>query len=147
MYKKEPTKILLYETNNADVIFFKLIISETKSNISYEAHKDILGAYEYIKGLDKLPNLIITCSTMLFQIGSNEVDRIKTDHSLRSIPMIILTESEDEIKHLIKESHPNLICINKPHSLEEAFDLVNKAKSFMISCKRQSVYEKIAVNS
>ena len=100
MKKEAPIKILLAEDNSGDVFLVRRALQ--KHRIEFELHlvEDGEAAMEYFNSFDTrpdpkdCPDLIMLDLNLPRCSGSEVLERIRSSHDCRHVPVIILTSSD-----------------------------------------------------
>lgn len=131
-------EILLVEDNLADIRLIEEAFKEASINYNITAMQDGEKALNYLKKIDEFENVttpdIIILDLNLPKINGLEVLQIvKNDPALLSIPIIILTSSQDsqDVQNSYK-GHANCY-IQKPENLEGFINLAKQIQMFWFS--------------
>lgn len=131
-------EILLVEDNLADIRLIEEAFKEASINYNITAMQDGEKALNYLKKIDEFENVttpdIIILDLNLPKINGLEVLQIvKNDSALLSIPIIILTSSQDsqDVQNSYK-GHANCY-IQKPENLEGFINLAKQIQMFWFS--------------
>jgi chemotaxis family two-component system response regulator Rcp1 len=137
----EPICILLVEDNPGDVRLTQEALKEGK--VLYEMHvaPDGMEAMAYLKREGKYaeaprPDLIFLDLNLPKKDGREVLDEIKSDPSLKRIPVVILTTSRDEQDVLRSYNlHANAF-VSKPVGLEQFLTVVRSVEDFWLTVVR-----------
>ena len=130
--------VLLVEDNPGDVRLTQEAFKEAKMSINLDVTMD--GA-EAIKFLRKeapyentvIPDLILLDLNLPKKDGREVLKEIKTDDTLKRIPVVVLTTSNAE-QDIMKSYNLHVNCyINKPVDFEKFFDIIQKIEEFWLS--------------
>ena len=130
--------VLLVEDNPGDVRLTQEAFKEAKMSINLDVTMD--GA-EAIKFLRKqapyedsvTPDLILLDLNLPKKDGREVLREIKTDDTLKRIPVVVLTTSNAE-QDIMKSYNLHVNCyINKPVDFEKFFDIIQKIEEFWLS--------------
>jgi two-component system, chemotaxis family, response regulator Rcp1 len=128
-----PTRILLIEDNTGDVRFMREVLLGTNNAIHLLVVSDGAEALTFLKQegihMDATRPDLILLDLSLPKIDGREVlAHIKSDASLRNIPIIVLTTSDAEVD-IVKSYQLQANCyLSKPGQLNE-FELLVKSMS------------------
>ena len=138
MNKFKAVEILLVEDNPGDVRLTIEALKESKIINNLNFVEDGIEAMSYLKKEDKYkgksrPDLIILDLNLPKKDGREVLAEIKSDDSLKQIPVVILTTSEAE-EDIIKtyELHANCY-ITKPVNMEQFIKVVKSVGDFWFS--------------
>lgn len=131
----KPIKILLVEDNPGDVRLTKEVLKEGKVHNEMFVAQDGIEALAFLRGEAEFsdaprPDVILLDLNLPRKDGREVLAEIKTDPSLKSIPVVILTTSsadEDVLKTY--ELHANCY-ITKPVDLEQFITVVQSVEDF-----------------
>lgn len=137
----KPIIILLVEDNPGDVRLTQEALKEGK--ILHEMHvtPDGMEAIAYLKREGKYaeaprPDLIFLDLNLPKKDGREVLDEIKTDPTLKRIPVVILTTSHDEQDVLKSYNlHANAF-VSKPVGLEQFLAVVRSVEDFWLTVVR-----------
>lgn len=121
---KTPLEILLIESNPAVVRIITEIFNENKWNIGIIRVKTGMEAMDYLhkKGeykYSKIPSLILLELNLPGKDGYEVLNEIKVDNTLKYIPVIVLTNSSDDMDVFKSyEQHANAY-MTKPFDLDK----------------------------
>jgi CheY-like chemotaxis protein len=95
----QPIKILLVDDDEGDVLLTRKTIQKEQLNISLDVVFDGVEAMEYLRQEDRFsnadrPDLILLDLNMPRKDGKTTLAEIKSDVSLHSIPVVVLTTSD-----------------------------------------------------
>lgn len=101
MNTMELTEILLIEDNTDESKLIAKILDKNASNIHITQIEDGLNAINYLHKKDeykncKTPSLILLDLNLPGKDGRELLKEIKTDNQLKHIPVIVLTNSNDD---------------------------------------------------
>lgn len=130
--------ILLIEDNEGDIRLAKEALSESKIDNDLKVIKSGEKALEYLfenqNGTDfKRPDLILLDLNLPKVHGSVILQRIKSDPELKTIPVVVLTTSEEKSDVINSySSHANSF-ITKPLNWQDFIDMIKSLESFWFS--------------
>ena len=131
-------EILLVEDNPADVKLTRLAFKDCKLINNLHVVTDGAEAIDFLRQRGKheaaaRPDLILLDLNLPKKNGREVLHEIKSDESLRLIPVIILTSSEDE-KDILEtyNTHANSF-ITKPVELDGFIKIVSGLENFWFS--------------
>jgi two-component system, chemotaxis family, response regulator Rcp1 len=134
----KQVEILLVEDNPGDVRLTTEALKEGKITNHLNVVNDGIEAMAFLRKEGKYsnvnrPDLILLDLNMPKKDGREVLTEIKNDHSLKSIPVIILTTSESEQDILMTyESHANCF-ISKPVDLDQFLKVTQLIEEFWLS--------------
>lgn len=131
----EPIQILLVEDNPGDVRLTREALKESKMHNTLHVASDGVEALRFLRGEGEYkgsprPDIILLDLNLPRKDGREVLAEIKADESLRRIPVVILTTSDDE--HDILRSydlHANCY-ITKPLDLRQFATIVKTIENF-----------------
>ncbi len=132
---EKPINILLVEDNPGDIRLTQEIIKDIKINNIFNYVTDGVSAIKYIKKegeyLDKpKPDLILLDLNLPKKNGIEVLREIKIDENLRTIPIIILSTS-DNVEHINKCYGQHANCyITKPFEIEQFSSVIKAIENF-----------------
>ena len=130
--------ILLIEDNPEDVELIQKALENGKVLHDLQVVTDGFQAMDYLRGesadiKNPRPDLILLDLTLPLMDGWKVLEDIKTDPGLRSIPVVILTNSQAEEETLrAYDLHANSYII-KPMKVEQLFEVIQKISQFWLS--------------
>lgn len=135
MKKDTTVQILLVEDNPGDIRLTIEALKEATINNQLNVVKDGVEALEYLRRKGKyefspVPHLILLDLNLPRKDGREVLAEIKTDESLKMIPVVILTTSEAE-QDIIKSYKLHANCfITKPADLEDFIYAIRLIENF-----------------
>jgi CheY-like chemotaxis protein len=131
----EPIQILLVEDNPGDVRLTREALKDSKMHNTLHVASDGVEALRFLRGQGEYkgsprPDIILLDLNLPRKDGREVLAKIKADESLRRIPVVILTTSDDE--HDILRSydlHANCY-ITKPLDLRQFATIVKTIENF-----------------
>ncbi|XWX02479.1 response regulator [Aggregatilineales bacterium SYSU G02658] len=131
----QPIQILLVEDNPGDVRLTREALKESKMHNTLHVAADGVEALRFLRGQGPYadaprPDIILLDLNLPRKDGREVLAEIKADESLRRIPVVILTTSDDE--HDILRSydlHANCY-ITKPLDLRQFAMIVKTIENF-----------------
>lgn len=134
-------EILLVEDNPADVRLTREALRESRVIHQLNAVKDGVEAMEYLRRQGNFagatrPDLILLDLNLPRMSGLEVLRHVKEDHSLKHIPVIVLTTSkaEQDLLHAY-DLHTNCY-ITKPVDLDQFFQVIRSIEEFWLSVVR-----------
>ena len=130
--------ILLVEDNEGDARLLREILAETNKNVRLHAVTDGLEAMAFLRyqgpHLDApRPDLILLDLHMPKMDGLEVLAQVKADPWLRTIPIIVLTTSQEE-PDIVQSYKLMASCyLAKPRELEEFERLVKSLNDFWLT--------------
>lgn len=136
--KSEPIEILMVEDNPSDVRLTVEAFKDAKVFNNMSVAKDGEEAMAFLRKEGKFsdaprPDLILLDLNLPKKNGREVLEEIKNDSSLKRIPVVILTTSEDE-KDILRayDLHVNAY-IKKPVDLDQFIKIVEAVEDFWLS--------------
>jgi chemotaxis family two-component system response regulator Rcp1 len=135
--KKNPKAIdiLLVEDNPGDVRLTREALKEGKVLNTLQVVGDGITALEYLKHEGRYakaphPDIILLDLNLPRMDGRELLAKIKSDHNLRRIPVVILTTSKSE-EDILKSYDLHANCyITKPVDLDQFITVVKSVEEF-----------------
>ncbi|WP_135303646.1 response regulator [Haloarcula amylovorans] len=129
-------RVLLVEDNPADARLAKEAFSEIGARVSLTVVHNGSDALATLRGEeddDIVPHLVLLDINLPGRNGGDILQEIKSDDSLRRIPVVILTTS-DESKDVERmyDNHANAY-VTKPDSVSEYITVIDHLQSFWLS--------------
>jgi CheY-like chemotaxis protein len=137
----QPVKILLVEDNEGDIRLTREALKEGKVHNDLYVTRDGMEALAFLRQEGKYrdaecPDIILLDLNLPRMDGRELLEKIKEDASLRRIPVVILTTSEDEAGIVRSyELHANCY-ITKPVNMEQFVSVVRSVEDFWFSIVR-----------
>ena len=136
-----PIDILLVEDSPSDVLLTREALRDARIANDLSVARDGEEAMEYLRQegvhADKgRPDIVILDLNLPRMDGREVLREIKSDESLRRIPVVVLTtSSSDQDVGECYDSHANCF-LTKPIDFEEFIDVVRSMEHFWISVVR-----------
>lgn len=133
-----PVEILLVEDNPGDVRLTEEALHDAKVMNHLSVASDGEAAMRFLRREDGFgdaprPDLILLDLNLPKKDGREVLEEIKSDPSLRSIPIVVLTTSKaDEDIHRSYDLHANCY-ITKPVDFEQFLTVVQQLENFWLS--------------
>lgn len=128
----KPIDILLVEDNPGDARLAQEALRDSKIRNSLTVAKDGIEAMAHLRS-QELPDLVLLDLNLPRMDGREVLAAIKSDPSLKRIPVVILTTSRDEEDVLRSyELHANCF-ITKPIDLSQFMKVVRSIEDFWLS--------------
>ncbi|GGL73230.1 response regulator [Halocalculus aciditolerans] len=134
----QPADILLVEDNPGDVRLTEEAFREARINNELHVVRDGEAALDFLHQRDDYvdsprPSLVLLDLNLPRVSGMDVLEEAKTDPSLRSIPIVILTSSEAE-EDVVEsyENHSNAY-LTKPIDPDDFVALVRKFEDFWLT--------------
>lgn len=133
-----PVEILLVEDSPDDVIITREAFSESKILNNIHVASDGVEALDFLHKRGKFsgmprPHIILLDLNLPRKDGRVVLEEIKTDSSLKDIPVVILTTSKTE-EDILKSYRLHANCyITKPVDLNKFIDIVKSIEQFWFS--------------
>lgn len=136
-----PVEILLVEDNPGDVRLTREALNENKVNNNLYVAADGVEALAFLRREGPhadapRPNLILLDLNLPKRDGREVLAEIKADPKLMSIPVVVLTTSEDE-GDVLRSYNLHANCfITKPLDLDQFLTVVHSVEDFWFSIVR-----------
>lgn len=133
-----PVEILLVEDNPGDVRLTQETLKDSKIYNRLHVVTDGVEALAFLRregdyANQPRPDLILLDLNLPRKDGREVLEEIKADASLRRIPVVILTTSDDE-RDILKSYNLHANCyITKPVRLSEFAEIVRSIETFWFS--------------
>lgn len=137
MSNRKPVEILLVEDNAGDVRLAKEAFKESGVRNTLHVTKDGVEAMNFLRKRREFksspsPDMILLDLNLPKKDGREVLAEIKADKSLKKIPVIILTISNDE-KDIMKSYELHANCyITKPLDLYQFMNVVKSVEDFWL---------------
>lgn len=133
-----PIEILLVEDNPGDVDLTITALREGRVQNNLHVASDGLEALAYLRREGKYadavrPDIILLDLNLPKKDGREVLTEIKADPGLRSIPVVILTTSNDEEDVLSSYSKYVNCYINKPVDFDQFITIVQSIENFWLT--------------
>jgi len=133
-----PIEVLLIEDSPADVRLTREALKEEKMRINLHVAADGVEAMQFLRRQGKFaqavqPDLILLDLNLPKKDGREVLKEIKTDESLKKIPVVILTMSKAE-EDVLKTYDLHANCyITKPLDLNQFSKVVKSIQEFWMT--------------
>lgn len=137
MQRSRPVNILLIEDNPGDVRLAQEAFKEGKIKVDLNVVMDGLEAIKFLRKEQsyqntKTPDLILLDLNLPKKDGREVLSEIKSDPTLRRIPVVILTTSSAE-QDILNSYNLHVNCyVNKPVDFDKFFDIIQKIEEFWL---------------
>jgi chemotaxis family two-component system response regulator Rcp1 len=144
-----PLEVLLVEDSPGDVRLTQEAFRDAHALINLHVAFDGVDAMEFLHGEGDhvgapRPDFILLDLNLPRMDGREVLAQIKNDHTLRSIPVVILTTSEDEAD-IVKSYELQANCyLKKPVQFEEFEKLVRNINDFWLNTVKLPLQQKRA---
>jgi CheY-like chemotaxis protein len=134
----KPIKILLVEDNEGDILLTSEALNESKIHVKLSVVKDGWEALNYLEKKESyqnvtMPDLILLDVNLPKLNGHELLKSIKTNESLKQIPVIMLTTSSSENDVLMSYKNHANCYITKPVDVNDFLKVVSSIEDFWIS--------------
>lgn len=135
MTNLSPVEILLVDDDEGDVILTKRALDKSKIKINLHVCHDGVEALQFLRKQDPYsdavrPDLILLDLNMPRKDGKETLEEIRTDDTLKEIPIVILTTSSDE-EDIAKTYKLGCNCyVTKPVDIEQLIKILNSMSEF-----------------
>lgn len=126
-------EILLVEDNEGDIVLTREALKEGRIKNKISVAKDGQEALNMLAAATSLPDLILLDINLPKISGLEVLMNIKKDDRLRSIPVIMLSTSEEQTDILTSYSNYANCFITKPVDFNRFMDVVRSIEDFWIS--------------
>ncbi|MEO5563330.1 MAG: response regulator [Chitinophagaceae bacterium] len=126
-------EILLVEDNEGDIVLTREALKEGRIKNKISVAKDGQEALNMLAAATSLPDLILLDINLPKISGLEVLMNIKKDDRLRSIPVIMLSTSEEQNDILTSYSNYANCFITKPVDFNRFMDVVRSIEDFWIS--------------
>lgn len=128
-------RILIVDDNVADSYLVKEALQECAVPTQITVIGDGLQALTYLRREGQyadvaLPDLVLLDLNLPKRDGREVLVEIKSDQTLKHLPVIILTSSEADHEVLLAYRHGASCYLIKPHKLENYFSLIQECITF-----------------
>lgn len=136
-----PIQILLAEDNPADVDLMLDKLSSSKVRNEVHVVTDGVDAMRYLRGEDEFdgrvfPDLLLLDLNMPRKDGREVLQELLEDDALRTLPVVVLTSSEEE-EDILRSYELNANCyVTKPVDLRGLERIVASIEDFWFSVVR-----------
>jgi chemotaxis family two-component system response regulator Rcp1 len=136
--KITPINILLVEDNEGDILLTTEALEEGKISNSLKVIRDGATMLHYLKEIaenspSELPDLILLDINLPKKNGHEVLKEVKSNKSLKHIPVIMLTTSSSEVDILKSyQEHANCYLI-KPMEVSDFLKVIEKIEDFWLS--------------
>lgn len=133
-----PVHILLVEDNEGDILLTTDALSECKTSTVVNVVRNGKLALEYLFKTGNFknavtPNIILLDINMPFKNGLEVVQIIKTDDTLKIIPVIMLTTSSSKNDILKAYSYHANAFITKPVDVDDFLKVIMSIEDFWLN--------------
>ncbi|MGE4488763.1 MAG: response regulator [Kiritimatiellales bacterium] len=138
MSRGRAIEILLVEDNPGDIRLTQEALKENKVINNLHVVMDGVAAMKFLRRIDGCqdavrPDLIILDLNLPKKDGREVLAEIKTDETLRTIPVVVLTTSDAEMD-IVKSYDLHANCyIKKPLNLDRFIEVVKIVENFWLS--------------
>jgi CheY-like chemotaxis protein len=137
-FRESPVEILLVEDNPGDIRLTQEALRSGKVCNNLNVVSDGAEALAFLRREAKYahaphPNLVVLDLNLPRKNGYDVLTEMKTDESLKHIPVVILTTSESE-EDVLKAYRLHANCyIAKPVRLDQFFEAVRSLQDFWLT--------------
>jgi chemotaxis family two-component system response regulator Rcp1 len=138
METMEPIEILLVEDNPGDIRLTKEALRDSKIHNNLSVVTDGVEAMAFLRreaeyNRSPRPDIILLDLNLPRKDGREVLEEIKADESLRRIPVVVLTTSDDE-QDIVQSYDLHANCyITKPVDLNRFITIVKTIENFWFS--------------
>ncbi len=139
--ESKPINILLVEDNEPDVVLTQEAFKEAKVANTLYVVEDGVAALEFLRRKNRYaaaprPDLILLDLNLPKKDGRAVLNEIKSDPDLSTIPVVILTTSNDEQDVLQAYIHHANCYITKPVDFAQFMTVVRSIEGFWLTVVR-----------
>ena len=136
-FQHQLIEILLVEDNLGDVELTREALSEGKISNRLRVARDGVEALEYLKNRQNtLPDIVLLDLNLPRKSGLDVLWAIKEDPDLQTIPVVVLTTSQDK-EDIVKSYRCHANCyISKPVDFEKFVKVVRSLEDFWLTVVR-----------
>ena len=136
-----PIQILMVEDNYPDAFLTREMLKTAKVANTVNIVSDGVAAMEYVRRQGRFatarrPDLILLDLNLPRKDGRQVLAEIKTDPELRSIPVVVLTSSQDKIDVARSYADHANCYIVKPVDLDGLMKVVKSIERFWVAVVR-----------
>ncbi len=137
-YFGKPIEILMVEHNPHDVELVQKILRDAEVKNNMRIAKDGVEALSFLRREGEYanmprPNLILLELNLPKKNGREVLEQIKSDRSLKSIPVLVLTTSQDEEDVLLAYTLQSNCYITKPIDSDQFGRVIKNIEEFWLS--------------
>ncbi len=137
-YFGKPIEILMVEHNPHDVELVQKILRDAEVKNNMRIAKDGVEALSFLRREGEYanmprPNLILLELNLPKKNGREVLEQIKSDRSLKSIPVLVLTTSQDEEDVLLAYTLQANCYITKPIDSDQFGRVIKNIEEFWLS--------------
>ena len=131
----KPITVLVADDNPTDIMIMREAFATTKVRMTIHAVSDGVEALEFLRRMGPYaqaprPDLLLLDLNMPRKNGHEVLAEVKSDESLRTIPVVMLTTSQNE-DDIAKAYESNVNCyIRKPVDFDKFTSVVNNIEQF-----------------
>ena len=138
MVRKKDVDVLLVEDDPGDVELTREAMKDSKMLINLHVVGNGVEAMKYLKKEGSYkdaskPDMILLDLNLPKKDGREVLDEIKSDTRLKSIPVVVLTTSQDEWDFKRCYELGANCCVTKPIGLEEFAKIVKSIREFWLT--------------
>jgi chemotaxis family two-component system response regulator Rcp1 len=136
-----PIEILLIEDNIGDIRLTEEALKESSLIVNLSVVRDGMEAMNFLRREGDhanalTPDLVLLDLNLPRKDGREVLQEIKTDSSLKRIPVVVLTTSEAESDILATYGFHANCYINKPVDMDQFIKIVNMLEEFWFTIVR-----------
>ncbi|BCL33672.1 response regulator [Nostoc sp. MS1] len=130
-----PIEVLLVEDNPGDAELTRIALEDSKISVNLNIVEDGVEAMAFLRKQDKYtnvphPDIVLLDLNLPRKDGREVLAEIKTDNSLKRIPVVVLTTSQAE-EDIIKAYNLAANCyITKPVDFDQFVRIVQSIENF-----------------
>ena len=134
----KPIDILLVEDNPGDADLAKVALGDSKIKNNLFVVEDGVEAMDFLRNMGEYadaprPDLVLLDLNLPKKDGRTVLGEIKSDESLKMIPVVILTTSRDE-EDILRSYNLHANCyITKPIDLDQFLKVVKSIENFWLT--------------
>lgn len=135
--QQRSTRILHVEDNPGDARLAEEAFDEVEANVDLTVVQDGARALAVLRAAEKgetaRPDLVLLDLNLPTKSGVEVLEEIKSDKSLRKIPVIILTTTDDDATiDALYDNHANAF-VTKPTTVDQFIEMIESVNAFWLS--------------
>jgi two-component system, chemotaxis family, response regulator Rcp1 len=132
-----PVRLLLVEDNPTDVMLLTLGLKETQASYTLQVAEDGQAAVDILAQVvssgHNHPDLIFLDLNLPRLSGHDVLAKIKADPTLRLIPVVVLTSSQNRTDIMTAYARGASSYLQKPRTLDETLDLMRTVEHYWLN--------------
>lgn len=120
-----PKHLLIVEDDGADLELARLALEVSEVRCELSVARDGQEALDFLRGAGELPDLVLLDLNMPRVNGQQVIQAIKSDETLRHIPVVVFTTSSEAWDRAAAQSAGADGYVLKPQRFEELIEALN----------------------